>query len=194
MKSAFNILSQKILHNGFFKLHEVTFKHKKHDGTWSKPIKREIFGGAQVASILPYDPVTKKIILIDQFRPGILKDNHNPVIKEIVAGIIDKGESPEEAAKRECKEEIGCDIHRLTKIFSYYPAPGSSESYYHLFLGEVSSFEGNKITGQKNENEDILARCYSLDEVKKLLINNTIISGSTLIALQWFFVNYNSID
>ena len=194
LKSAFNILSQKILHNGFFKLHEVTFKHKKHDGTWSKPIKREIFGGAQVASILPYDPVTKKIILIDQFRPGILKDNHHPVIKEIVAGIIDKGESPEETAKRECKEEIDCDILSLIKICSYYPAPGSSESYYHLFLGEISSFEGNKIVGQKNENEDILARCYSLEEVKKLLINNKIINALTLIALQWFFLNYNSID
>ena len=38
------------------------------------PIEREIFSGAHVVTILPYDPLTKKIILIDQFRPGILKD------------------------------------------------------------------------------------------------------------------------
>ena len=194
MKSIFNILNTKILYNGFFKLHEIIVEHKKHDGSWSVPIKRELFSGAHVATILPYDPLAKKIILLDQFRPGILKKNHNPIIKEIVAGIIDKGESPEEAAKRECKEEIDCDIHQLSKICSYYPSPGSSESYYHLFLGEVSSFEGTRIKGQKNENEDILSRCYSVEEVKKLLMNHKIINGLTLIALQWFFLNYNSID
>ncbi len=113
MKSIFNILNKKILYNGFFKLHEIIVEHKKHDGSWSAPIKRELFSGAHVATVLPYDPLTKKIILIDQFRPGILKKNHDPIIKEIVAGIIDKGESPEEAAKRECKEEIDCDISAI---------------------------------------------------------------------------------
>ena len=138
-------------------------------------------------------PKNNKIILIDQFRTGILNKNHDPIIKEIVAGIIDKGEKPEETAKRECKAEIDCDILQLTKIFSYYPAPGSSESYYHLFLGEVNSFEGTRIKGQQEENEDILAKCYSIEEVKKLLKNNQIVNGLTLIALQWFFLNYNSI-
>jgi len=193
LKSAVNIINKKILHNGFYKIHEITLEHKKHDGSWSTPIKREIFSGAHVATILPYDPLTKKIILIDQFRPGILKTNQDPVIKEIVAGIIDKGESPEESAKRECKEEIGCDVNKLTKICSYYPTPAISEQYNHLFLGEVRSFEGNKITGQINENEDILARCYCVEEVKKFLMNNKIVNGLTLIALQWFFLNYNSI-
>ena len=193
MKSKFNILNKKILHNGFYKLHEITLKHKKHDGSWSTPIKREVFGGAQVATVLPFDPKTNKIILIDQFRSGILNKNHDPIIKEIVAGIINQGESPEETAKRECKEEIDCDVHKLIKVCSYYPTPGSSESYYHLFLGEVSSFEGIRIKGQKDENEDILARCYSIQEVKKLLMNNKIVNGLTLIALQWFFLNYKSI-
>ena len=194
MKSKFNILNKKILYNGFFKLHEITLKHQKHDGSWSNPLKREIFSGAQVATVLPYDPKNHKIILIDQFRTGTIKKNQNPVIKEIVAGIIDQGESPEEAAQRECKEEIDCDIFQLTKICSYFPAPGSSESYYHLFLGEVNAFEGIRIKGQNEENEDILARCYSVKEVKKLLINNEIINGLTLIALQWFFLNYSSFN
>ena len=144
--------------------------------------------------MLPYDPKTKKIILIDQFRAGIIRKNIDPTIKEIVAGIIDQGESPEETAKRECKEETDCDIHQLTKICSYYPVPGTSESYYHLFLGVVSAFEGIRIKGKKEENEDILVRCYSIEEVKKLLINNKIINGLTLIALQWFFLNYSSVD
>ena len=55
-----------------------------------------------------------KIILLEQIRVGIIESNHDPVIKEIVAGMIDKGETPENAAIRECKEEIGCEIKKLT--------------------------------------------------------------------------------
>ena len=82
---------------------------------------------------------------------------------------IDKGENAEEAAKRECKEETGCEVNKIVDIFSYYPAPGSSESYYHFFLGEINAFEGERILGQKNENEDILVKSYHVDEVRNLL-------------------------
>ena len=192
MKKNHDVIDKKILYDGFYQLHELTFRHKKHDNSWSSPITREVFSGAHAATVLPYDPKEKKIILIDQVRVGLLENNYNPVIKEIVAGIIDEDESPEEAAIRECKEEIGCDINKLTKIYSYYPAPGSSQSYYHLFLGETKSFEGYRILGKREEDEDILAKCYSIEEVNEMLNNVEIINGLTLIALQWFFLNYKS--
>ena len=87
-------------------------------------------------------------------------------------------------------EETGCKVKKLINIYSYFPAPGSSESYYHLFLGEINSFEGERILGQDDENEDILVKSFDLEEVKDLLNNNKIINGVTLIALQWFFLNY----
>ena len=40
---------------------------------------------------------------------------------------------PEETAKRECLEETGCKVKKIMPIQGYFPAPGSSESYYHLF-------------------------------------------------------------
>ena len=189
MKTKFNIINKEILHSGYFKLYGYTVEHIKHDGSWSNQMKREVFSGAQVSAVLPYDPIAKKIVLIEQFRTGVIKNNYDPVIKEIVAGNIDNGESPEKAAIRECKEEIDCDVKNLKKITSYFPAPASSESYYHVFLGQIKSFEGTKIKGQKDENEDILSKCYSYEEVKKLLKNNQIINGLTIIALQWFFLN-----
>ena len=190
MKKNLKIIDKKTLYSGFFELHQFTIKHKKHNGSWSKPIIREIFSGAQVVTVLPYDPSTKRIILIDQFRYGLIENNHGPIIKEIVAGIIDKGESPEEAAIRECKEETGCSVHKLKKIFSYYPAPGSSQSYYHFYFAEVESFEGERILGVEDEGEDILVRSYSINEVKTMLKEGEIINGVTLIALQWFCLNY----
>ena len=192
MKKSINVLDKKTLYKGFFKLHQYTFKHKKHNGSWTKQLIREVFGGAHVVTVLPYDPKAKKIVLIDQFRSGLIEKNHGPLIKEIVAGYIDKGEKPEEAAIRECKEETGCSVHKLKKIFSYYPAPGSSQSYYHFYLAEVESFEGKRICGVEDEGEDLLVRSYSTDEVKIMLNEGKFINGATLISLQWFYLNYTT--
>jgi ADP-ribose pyrophosphatase len=170
-------------------MNEVTLKYKKYDGNWSNEIKRELFGGAQVSAVLPYDPINKKIVLIQQFRPGtISKDNQN-YLDEIVAGIIDSGETPEDTAKRECLEETGCEVSNLTSIQGYFPAPGSSESFYNLFLGEVIAPDKEIIRGLENENEDILVKSYSFDEVKTKMNKKQILNGLTLIALQWFFLN-----
>ena len=72
MSSKFKILGKKIIHNGFFKMSEITLKYQKYDGKWSNEIKRELFGGAHVSAVLPYDPYNKKIVLIQQFRPGTI--------------------------------------------------------------------------------------------------------------------------
>ena len=189
MNSNFKVTNKKNLYDGFFKMNEVSLKYKKYDGSWSNEIKRELFGGAQVSAVLPYDPIKKEIVLIQQFRPGTISRNTNNYLKEIVAGIIDPGESPEIAAKRECLEETGYKIKNLTSIQGYYPAPGSSESFYHLFLGEVDSKNEKKIMGLDTENEDILVESYNISQVKKMMQNGELINGLSLIAIQWFFLN-----
>ena len=189
MSSKFKILSKKNLYNGFFEMNEVILKYKKYNGKWSQDIRRELFGGAQVAAVLPYDPIKKEIVMIQQFRPGTVSKNFDNYLFEIVAGIIDKEEKPEQAAKRECLEETGCKIKKLEPIQGYFPAPGSSESFYHLFLGEVEAFEGERIMGLKIENEDIRVRSFKIDQIKEKMQKGEILNGLTLIALQWFFLN-----
>ena len=189
MSSNFKVTNKKNLYDGFFKMNEISLKYKKYDGSWSNEIKRELFGGAQVSAVLPFDPIKKKIVLIQQFRPGTISKNTNNYLNEIVAGIIDPGESPEIAAKRECLEETGYKIKKLTPIQGYFPAPGSSESFYHLFLGEVDSKNGKKIMGLDNENEDILVESFKINQVKKMMQEGKFINGLTLIAIQWFFLN-----
>lgn len=192
MKSKFKIISKKNIHNGFFKMNELILKYKKFDGNWSNIVKREMFGGAQVSAVLPYDPKKKEIVLIKQFRPGTISKNKDNYLDEIVAGIIDQGEDPITTAKRECLEETGCEIKKILPINEYFPAPGSSESYYYLFLGEIDTFNGERIMGLPNENEDILVKSYKVSDVRKKLKNNEILNGLTLIALQWFFLNINN--
>ena len=189
MSSKFKILDKRNIHDGFFKMNEFTLKYIKYDGNWSNEIKRELFGGAQVSAVLPYDPRNKKIVLIQQFRPGTISRESENYLDEIVAGIIDPGETPEDTAKRECLEETGCEVSNLRSIQGYFPAPGSSESFYNLFLGEVVSQNKEIIRGLDNENEDILVKSYSFNEVKTKMEKKEILNGLTLIALQWFFLN-----
>ena len=191
MSVKFKILKKKNLYNGFFKMNEVTLKYKKYDGSWTNKIKRELFGGAKVSAVLPYDPIKNEIVLIQQFRPGTISKNDNNYLDEIVAGIIDPGETPEETAIRECYEETGCKIKKLTPIQGYFPAPGSSESYYYLYLGEIKAISETRIMGLESENEDIFVKSYKINEVKSKMNEGKILNGLTLIALQWFFLNIN---
>tara|TARA_Y100001970_G_scaffold54053_1_gene68503 strand:- start:199 stop:780 length:582 start_codon:yes stop_codon:yes gene_type:complete len=190
MKLKYKIINKKDLYSGFFKLKKYEFIHQKHDGTWTNQVDREIFGGAHVSTLLPYDSKRKEIVLIQQFRAGIISRYDEDYLYEIVAGIIDGSESPEETAKRECYEETGCIVNKIIPIQGYFPAPGSSESYYHLFLGEINAFDGERIRGLETENENILVKSYKVEEVRNMLRGGEIKNGLTLIALQWFFLEY----
>ena len=190
MKLKYKIINKKNLYSGFFSLNKYEFIHKKHDGEWTSTVGREIFSGAHVSTLLPYDPIKKEIILIQQFRAGVLSRYDEDYLLEIVAGIIDEGENPEETAIRECFEETGCEVKKIHPIHSYFPAPGSSESYYHLYLGEIQAFDGERIKGLEKENEDILVKSFKIDEVRQMLKEKKITNGLTLIALQWFFLEF----
>ena len=103
MKPRFKIINKKNLYKGFFQMNELSFIHQKYDGTWSNEIKREVFGGIQVATLLPYDPIKKEIVLIQQFRAGIIFRHDESNLYEIVAGIIDENEKP--ASFISCKSQ-----------------------------------------------------------------------------------------
>ena len=190
MKPKYKIINKINLHSGFYKMNKYEIMYQKHDGTWTDNLEREIFGGANVSALLPYDPIKDEIILLQQFRTGVISRYDDELLYEIVAGMIDENETPEESAKRECIEETGCIVKKIIPIQNYFPAPGSSESFYHVFLGEIDSIDGKKIMGLKSENEDILVKSFKINDVKKMLDEKKIKNSLTLVALQWFFLNY----
>ena len=190
MKLKYKIINKKNLYSGFFSLNKYEFIHEKHNGEWTSAVEREIFSGAHVSTLLPYDPIKKEIILIQQFRAGVLSRYDESYLLEIVAGIVDEGENPEQTAIRECFEETGCEVKKIHPIQSYFPAPGSSESFYHIYLGEIQAFDGERIKGLEKENEDILVKSFKIEEVKQMLKEKKIMNGLTLVALQWFFLEY----
>lgn len=70
-------------------------------------------------------------LLLRQFRYATGR-----VYLEVPAGKLDEGESPEETARRETKEEAGLEIGKLTMLASLDPCIGYSDEVIHFFLAE----------------------------------------------------------
>ncbi|MEQ8695449.1 MAG: NUDIX domain-containing protein, partial [Bauldia litoralis] len=101
-----DILEKTTPYKGRFQIDRYRLRYHRFDGAWSEPVLREVFERGHAAAVLPYDPVRDEVVLIEQFRPGPLAAGEaSPWLIEIVAGIIDPGETPEEVVRREADEE-----------------------------------------------------------------------------------------
>ncbi len=112
------IISKEPLFNGFFKMTKVAFRHQLFSGGWSEVIERELFERGHAVALLPYDPKTDQVVLIEQIRVGALESSA-PWQYEIVAGMIDKDESAEQVAVREANEEAGITVAHLEKNIAF---------------------------------------------------------------------------
>ncbi|RLA04640.1 MAG: ADP-ribose diphosphatase, partial [Gammaproteobacteria bacterium] len=64
------LLDHDTVFQGYFHMDRYRLRHRKYDGDWSRPITREVLERGHAAAVLPYDPVTDRVLLIEQFRAG----------------------------------------------------------------------------------------------------------------------------
>ena len=180
------IIGQETLYQGFFRLDRVRLRHRLFEGGWSDELKREVFERGNAAAALLYDPEPDAVILIKQFRPGALAaDRRNPWLVEIVAGIVEAGEDPDQVVRREAIEEAGCTITDLVPMFDVFASPGSSSEIVSLFCGRVDSRGVGGIHGQAHEGENIQVLVEPADVALKRLDEGEIQNAFLIIALQW---------
>jgi ADP-ribose pyrophosphatase len=74
-----------------------------------------------------------RLALVRQFRVGAQKQ-----MLEVVAGLLDAGENPDDAARREVREETGLLLGRLTRMGLLYPTPGYVEEKIVCYYGEAA--------------------------------------------------------
>jgi ADP-ribose pyrophosphatase len=186
--------STQTLHDGFFRMDHLHLRHRLFDGGWSPVLSREIMLRAPVAAVIPYDPVADKVVLLEQFRGGMyLAGDAHPWSIEIVAGIIEPGESAEDMARRETLEETGCTVARLEKIIDFYPSPGGCSEFVSLFCGEVSSAGAGGVHGVPAEGEDIRVFTQSTDKMMDLVASGAIDNSIGIIGVQWLATNRNTL-
>lgn len=179
------IIEKQECYRGFFRLEKYRLRHRLYDGSMSNEIERELFERGHAAAVLLYDPQRDRVVVQEQFRIGALELEGGPWLLEIVAGIIEPGESAEEVVRREAVEEAGCTIEALTFICEYLVSPGGTSERISLYCGMVDSRGVGGVHGLDTEDEDILVQTVPFDEVWTWLQEGEINSASPIIALQW---------
>ena len=172
-------------YSGYFAVDTLTLRHRLFAGGWSSPMRRELFQRGDAVGVLPWNPGTDEVVLIEQFRVGALRGADNPWMLELIAGIVEPGESDPEVAHREAEEEAGCQLHRLELIATFYPSAGACSEQIRLFIGETTGADHGAVKGLAAEHEDILVHQMARTEALAMLDRGEINNGHTLIALQW---------
>ncbi|EJI1391825.1 ADP-ribose diphosphatase [Vibrio parahaemolyticus] len=186
------IISKESVFEGFFKMVEYRFKHKLFAGGWSDVVEREMFERGHAAAMLPYDPKTDQVVIIEQIRIGALEHEH-PWQLEIVAGMIDRDESAEEVIRREAEEEAGITVGRVASVTSYYPSSGGCSEKLDVFVGEVDASKAHGIHGLDYEDEDIRVHVLSREQAYQWVKDGIFENGASIIALQWLQLNHQEL-
>ena len=172
-------------YKGFFAIDEYTVKHKLFNGQVSKAFTRELFERGNASAVLLYDPKLDSVVLIEQFRIGALVSGKNPWLIEVVAGINEDNELPEDVVRRECFEESGLELKDLKFITDFFVSPGGTSERISLFIGIVDSSNATGNFGLASENEDIMVHRYKFEDALDMVDNGTICNATTIIALQY---------
>jgi ADP-ribose pyrophosphatase len=197
-----DIVEKTTAYQGYFRVDHYRLRHRLFAGGWSNELSRELFERGHATGILPYDPKTDCVVLIEQLRMGalsaidsgkLLGTTTSPWLLECPAGIIEEGESPEEVARREVLEETGCQLNDIIPVRRFLASPGGSSESVQVFCGRVSAPQDGEIHGMSEENEDIRVRVLPVEEAFRRLEAGAIVDSLSVIALQWFQLHHHEV-
>ncbi len=179
------ILEDETVFQGHFRIRRVTLQYRAFDGGWVEPQVREIFERGDAVGVLPYCPQSDSVVMIEQFRPGAMRGEDSPWMLEVIAGVVEEGEEDRDVVHREAMEEAGCEVLDLEQIATVIPSAGACTEEVRLFCGRLSSAAVGGVRGVPEEGENILVHSVPVAEAFRLLDENRIPNGHTLISLLW---------
>jgi len=181
----YKVLNEERISDGFFRMSRVEVRHQSYRGGWCEPVVRERLEDISAASVLLYDPEQDAVVLVEQFRAGMMGVQDPPWSLETVSGYCDKAhEKPHEVARREVMEETGCEVKNLVEIGAFFVSPGFSVEQIFLYVGQVDSRQAGGIHGLPHEGEEIKVEVIPRAQAMQALFGR-LNSTSILVALQW---------
>ena len=183
--------AKRIVYDGFFSVAEYDLSFTKFDGSKSEVVTRSALISFDAVIVLPYDPVNDRVLLVEQFRAGpYARRDRNPWCIEPIAGLIDQGETPEEAGLREAHEEAGLTISHLELVARSYPSPGISTEFFHQYVGITSLPETTSlVSGLTSEAEDIRSHICCFSDFLKMIEAGQITVGPAILLGFWLAQN-----
>jgi ADP-ribose pyrophosphatase len=184
--------------SGHFAVDVFRFRHRRFDGSMSTPREWELWRRGRTVALVPYDPITDSVVLIEQFRFPALAAGIDPVLVELPAGLIEDGEQPEPAMHRELHEEMRLTADRLERIGSFLLTAGGSDELLELYVGRVrapqvdpSGIVGH--AGAEAEGEDIRIRVWPAEKAIGLALSGAMPNSVTTIGLLWLAAKRDSL-
>jgi ADP-ribose pyrophosphatase len=182
-----------VAYQGRFRVSRYKFRHGLHQGGQSEILNREVFERGHAAAVLPYDPRRDEVVLIRQFRAGPYVAGRHAWTWEIVAGIIEHDEAPEDVARREAVEEASLEIREVIPMHDVILSPGASSEACTIFLGHADTTNAGGVFGLESEGENILVKVLPFSEVRTMLEHGEIDNAIGVIALQWLALHRDEV-
>jgi 8-oxo-dGTP pyrophosphatase MutT (NUDIX family) len=131
-------------------------------------------------------PVTEQgeIVMVRQYRHGSQR-----VTLEIPGGMIDAGECPTDAAKRECLEETGYIVDTVSSLGVLNPNPALFDTTLFTFVGRVVGTEA-KVHVSETENTEV--ELVTIPQIKRYLLDGTIDHALVCTTLWRFLDQWDS--
>jgi ADP-ribose pyrophosphatase len=119
-----------------------------------------------------------RVVLVRQFRASVARE-----LWELPAGGLQPGETPEEAAARECEEEIGRVPSRMERLAGLFPAPGFCDEELVFFRVSRLQPPAPGSTRKADDDEDIRAEAFTVEEARAMLARGEIVDLKTAFGL-----------
>ncbi len=181
------IQADEVVWNGRFPVQQVRFTYERFDGTRSAQLTWEMWRRGRGVAVLPYDPVGDAVALIEQFRLPALAAGYPGVMTECAAGLVEIGEDPAEAARREIQEETGFVPDRFEQIGRFMLMQGGCDEVMSLYAARVTLPQPGRAGthGLVHEGEDIRVLILPAEEAFAMLDTNRIENATAGLCLWW---------
>jgi len=171
----------------FFAVEEYDLSFQRFDGAHSPVVKRAVFVSGDAVTVVPYDPVRDRVLIVEQFRMGpFARGDSQPWQLEPIAGRIDPFETAEDAARREAVEEAGLTLGALLPIAGFYPSPGAKTEYIYSYIALTDlPDEAAILAGEASEAEDIKGHILSFDDFAAVVARGEATTAPLLLSYYW---------
>ena len=178
------MIESRVLSDDWYLLKKTVFEFRRADGSWQRQ-QRETYDRGNGATLLLYQPDSRRVVLTRQFRFPAFVNGHDGMMVETPAGLLDQA-TPEQRIRAEVEEETGYRVGEVRKVFEAFMSPGSVTEKLFFFVAEYDV--ASKVStggGIEAEGEEIEVLELPFDEALAMVRRGDIVDGKTIMLLQY---------